>query len=574
MELAEQDRQDSQSINLRRKFSIIIALAVIIPFAAFTYIIYSSGSLSILNSHMNLFIFAMTAVIALGAVLILHIIFSRVADISSAMQKAELEVKSGKQAEINLAALTEDTTELRGIADSFNNLLLSYQKTSVALSRRALDLLSLKNLMESASKSIDMDALLNALLDRAMDVCQCGRGSVFLIEDDQQHLRLVATKGLDNDAREGALIPISESPACYVMQEKRPLIVKDIETDPRFQKRNSPQYASPSFMLVPIIAGKKQELIGTMNLSHKDTGTAFEEEDLHILTIMINEISFAIENSRLFKSLKEHADMLEQRSGQLQREIKVRKQAQQATETATQAKSKFIAQLSHELRNPLSVIMGFTKLLASGKPGPLTEKQEKYLNDMSRCNKYITSLINDTLDLSKVEAGQMRLELSEVNPAELIADVLGMFSEQAERNGIVLESNYEEGLSPVMADQRKLKQVLCNLLSNAVKFTPTGGSICLQARQTGHEQLPAADLPQGSYMEFAISDTGMGICPADQEKLFQPFQQLDSGSKHKGTGLGLALSKQFVELHGGCIWLESKEAEGSTFSFAIPRQQT
>jgi len=123
-----------------------------------------------------------------------------------------------------------------------------------------------------------------------------------------------------------------------------------------------------------------------------------------------------------------------------------------------------------------------------------------------------------------------------------------------------------------MADQRKLKQVLCNLLSNAVKFTPSGGNVCLHARQTGHEQLPVADLSHGPYMKFSISDTGMGICPADQKELFQPFHQLNPDSKHKGTGLGLALSKQFVELHGGRIWLESEEAEGSTFSFAIPQQ--
>jgi PAS domain S-box-containing protein len=264
--------------------------------------------------------------------------------------------------------------------------------------------------------------------------------------------------------------------------------------------------------------------------------------------------------------------------------------AKETAESANRAKSEFLANMSHELRTPLNSIIGFSEILKDGMAGPMPDKQKELLNDISTSGRQLLFLINDILDLSKAKAGQMELELSEFNLEELINGSLVMFKETAIKHNIKIVAEVEVVIGNIIADERKIKQVLFNLLSNAVKFTPEGGSVRVQARRVHSSQFTVhgeentvnqycepstVDREPSDFIEVSVTDTGIGIAPEDREKLFQPFQQMDStlSRKYSGTGLGLNLCKQFIELHGGRIWIENEVERGSRFVFVIPARK-
>ena len=228
-------------------------------------------------------------------------------------------------------------------------------------------------------------------------------------------------------------------------------------------------------------------------------------------------------------------------------------------EAASQHKSEFLANMSHELRTPLNAIIGFSEVLGERMFGELNEKQEEYLKDIHASGQHLLSLINDILDLSKIEAGRMELELTDFDLSTAIDNALTLVRERTGRRGIALHQAAHEGLDQIRADERKIRQVLLNLLSNAIKFTPDGGRIDVRAKNV-----------DGSA-EVSVSDTGVGIAPEDQEAIFEEFRQVGTAAKKvEGTGLGLALSRKFIELHGGRIWVTSQLGAGSTFTFTIP----
>jgi signal transduction histidine kinase len=233
-------------------------------------------------------------------------------------------------------------------------------------------------------------------------------------------------------------------------------------------------------------------------------------------------------------------------------------------ETASRHKSEFLANMSHELRTPLNAIIGFSEVLHEQMFGELNEQQLGYVYDVLEAGRHLLSLINDVLDLSKVEAGRMELELSDVSLSETLRSGLTMHAERAYRSGVALGLALDHEEMVVQADERKLRQVVFNLLSNALKFTPSGGRVDVTAQ--------IAD----GVVEVAVADTGSGIAPEDQELIFEEFQQA-RGANHRtrydGTGLGLPIARKFIELHGGRLWVESAPGEGSTFRFTLPVKQ-
>ena len=252
---------------------------------------------------------------------------------------------------------------------------------------------------------------------------------------------------------------------------------------------------------------------------------------------------------------------------------------------ASRAKSDFLANMSHELRTPLNAIIGFSDMMFQGMTGKLTEQQHDYLGDISESGEHLLSLINDILDLSKVEAGKMELELSEFDLKEFIERSFVMFKEKALKHNIKVKYEVDERIGSITADERRLKQVMFNLLSNAFKFTPDGGSVSVQARLIHDEnKMQDKDIvhPEScivnhgkDFIEISVEDTGIGIRHEDFDKIFQPFQQLEYTltKKYDGTGLGLTLCKKIVELHNGRIWVESEVGKGSKFTFVIPVRQ-
>jgi signal transduction histidine kinase len=227
-------------------------------------------------------------------------------------------------------------------------------------------------------------------------------------------------------------------------------------------------------------------------------------------------------------------------------------------ELASGHKSAFLASMSHELRTPLNAVIGFSDVLLEGLFGGLNERQGAYVRDIRDSGHHLLELINEILDLSKVEAGRMELEPSPVWVPALLEGGLALVRERAARQAQTLVLHVDGSVGEVWADEVKLKQVVVNLLTNAVKFTPSGGAVDVRAWLEGEEVL------------VTVRDTGVGVAPEDQERIFEAFQRGDRRVSTEGTGLGLTLSKRFVELHGGRIWVESTVDVGSTFGFAIP----
>jgi two-component system, NtrC family, sensor kinase len=264
----------------------------------------------------------------------------------------------------------------------------------------------------------------------------------------------------------------------------------------------------------------------------------------------------AADFNRMSARLRELYGTLEQRVQDRTRDLA---EAKEQLETANRHKSEFLASMSHELRTPLNAIIGFSDVLAEQFFGPLNVKQARYVQHILTSGHHLLSLINDILDLSKVEAGRMELELSRFSLAEALENGLEMVRGRASQHGIAVSMQVQP-TAEIEADERKVKQIVVNLLANAVKFTPDGGRVEVTACQ------------KDGFIEVAVRDTGIGISPDDQARVFEAFQQGDQyvGRSQEGTGLGLALSRRFVELHGGKLWVQSDAGQGSTFVFTIP----
>jgi signal transduction histidine kinase len=264
-------------------------------------------------------------------------------------------------------------------------------------------------------------------------------------------------------------------------------------------------------------------------------------------------------------------------------------ETRELAKSASKAKSDFLANMSHELRTPLNHIIGFTELVVDENFGDLNDIQEEYLKDVLHSSRHLLSLINDILDLSKVEAGKLELNPSDMDLKALLMNSLMMVKEKALKHGINLTTEIDGLPETIRADERKLKQILYNLLSNAVKFTPDRGVITVSARPLsvvdGHlvdregrkvdlrVKQGEQPLSHANYVEVSVADSGIGIREENLEKIFQPFVQVDSSTsrKYQGTGLGLSLTRSLVQLHGGRIWAESEgENQGSVFHFVLP----
>ena len=272
--------------------------------------------------------------------------------------------------------------------------------------------------------------------------------------------------------------------------------------------------------------------------------------------------ALAEEFNRMAAQLRESYASLEQKVDERTRELATAldelDEKSNELQTASRHKSEFLATMSHELRTPLNAIIGFSQVLGEEMVGPLNQKQKEYLDDILASGHHLLSLINDVLDLSKVEAGQVELEVAPFSLQEALERGVVMVRERATTDGVRITLAADSGVV-VEGDERRIRQVIFNLLSNAVKFTPAGGTVAVGAARVNGE------------MRVSVADTGPGIAQQDLERIFEEFQQTTAGVEHgEGTGLGLALSKRLVELHGGRIWVDSELGHGSTFVFTLP----
>ncbi len=448
--------------------------------------------------------------------------------------------------------------------------------------RRAQQLATLTELTRALTRILDSQQVAREILAAAQVLIPGAVGRLWERSDQAAEPRLVGSVGL-HDAMGGQRpsLQSGEGVAGLAASTREPVIIPEVISDPRFLNRAwAAAEGLVSCLILPLLYGER--VTGILAI-YTRTPHHFVDEEVSLLLSFAGQAAIAIENARLYEAIRQHASTLEQR-------VQERTQALQAVNRELQAasrhKSEFLANISHELRTPLNSIIGFAEVLQDQATGPLTEKQARFLGHISQSGKHLLDLINDILDLSKVEAGKLSLQLRALSVAITLEDVLVLARAQATKKSQRLLSDIEADLPSLQADPTRFKQICFNLLSNAVKFTPDGGGITLTARKvdgsTGQvvkssspiDQLTTRSIDRpGEWLEIAVRDTGIGIRPGDLPRLFQDFVQLESieTKRHEGTGLGLALTKRLVELHGGRIWATSEgEDRGSTFTVILP----
>lgn len=389
--------------------------------------------------------------------------------------------------------------------------------------------------------------------------------------------------------KEGMRFSIDEVYCGIISKTRKPLVIKDASKSEEF--KNHPdltKYGMVSYCGVPVFIG--EDFFGILCTFSKSPHD-YSEYDLILHQLLSKRLEFEFIKERY------------------EDELRV---AMTQADAASRAKSDFLANMSHELRTPLNTIIGFSEMMSDGMAGTMTAQQKEYIADIYDSGKHLLSLIDDILDLSKIEAGKLTIEQSEFSLRDVINASLVMFREKALKHNIKTKAEIGKGAEYLIADERKIKQVIINLLSNGFKFTPDGGAVSVLARKVlsapspipsplramAHrgEEKHESPIPSphrgveknesplssphrgeeegegGFFIEISVEDTGIGISPEDQKKLFQPFQQVETAlsKKYPGTGLGLNLSKKIIELHGGKIWVESEVGKGSRFIFVIP----
>ena len=425
-------------------------------------------------------------------------------------------------------------------------LFQELQERTGELARSVEELKALGEVGQAVSSTLDIETVLSTIVGRAVQLSGTYAGIIYEYEEATQEFHLRASYRMERDlveAYRATPIRLGQGATGGAAAAKAPVQVVDLLNEREHTAtRIRPMLARlgyKSLLAVPLLL--EQRIMGTLTVYRRQLGS-FAPEVVNLLQTFATQSALAIQNARLFREIEDKGRQLE---------------------VVSKHKSEFLANMSHELRTPLNAIIGFSEVLLEHMFGELNEKQDEYVDDVLSSGRHLLSLINDILDLSKVEAGRMELELAQFDLSLAVENTITLVRERASRHGISLHREIDKQLGDFVGDERKIKQILLNLLSNAVKFTPEGGRVEVKAV-----------MADGS-VEFSVSDTGVGIAPEDQEAIFAEFRQVgaDYAQKGEGTGLGLTLTKKFVEMYGGKIWVESEQGKGSRFIFTLPIQQ-
>ena len=413
------------------------------------------------------------------------------------------------------------------------------------LARSVVELKALGEVGQAVSSTLDLETVLTRIASHAVQLTGAAGGVIYEYEEESKEFHPRGSHQIEKEffeALRASPIRLGGGALGQAASTRMPAEVPDIVDDrDSGATRIRPllrQLGYRSLLAVPLL--REAQIMGGLTIFRRTPGS-FPAEVVNLLQTFATQSVLAIQNARLFREIEDKSRQIE---------------------AANRHKSEFLANMSHELRTPLNAIIGFSEVLGERMFGELNEKQAEYTDDILSSGRHLLSLINEILDLSKVDAGRMELELAAFDLPLAIDNARTFVRERATRHGITLDVAVDERLGEFFGDERKIKQILLNLLSNAVKFTPEGGRIGIEARQA-----------DGS-VEISVRDTGVGIAPEDQPKIFEEFRQVGSDYAHKieGTGLGLTLAKKFVELHGGKIWVTSEVGKGSTFSFTLPER--
>jgi signal transduction histidine kinase len=417
-------------------------------------------------------------------------------------------------------------------------IALRLESRGAELGSKVAQLEALRDVGDAVGSSLDPDEVLDRIVSNAVRLTGTDGGSIMEYDESDDSFQVRAAFGSSPDLVEQLRAVTIRRDSTLVGRAAlahRPLEVPDLaqaELDPHLEILFRDGWRS--VLAVPMLRGDK--MVGVLVIRRRSTG-AFPPDMTELLETFAGQSALAIVNARLFAELQTKTKELE---------------------IASQHKSDFLASMSHELRTPLNAVIGFSEVLLDRMFGEINERQDEYLRDILNSGRHLLELLNEILDLSKVEAGQMVLEPSTFGVGSALDYSLTMVRERATQHAITITVKVADGVDTVVADELRFKQVVLNLLSNAVKFTPDGGSVSVRA------------YPDGTDLVVTVADTGVGVPPEDQERIFESFQQGRRGApKEEGTGLGLTLSRRIVGLFGGRMWLESTPGVGSTFGFSI-----
>ena len=429
---------------------------------------------------------------------------------------------------------------------------------------RTRELERLRHLAATLLAGTDTPHLLQEVAAAAADLLEAESGGVTLLAEEGRFVRIAAATG-PLAAVVGSLLPVDESLIGWAVSNDTPLVTENMDADPRSYQVRSLAVPLTTAAIVPLRSGGV--VIGTISVYNRRDRRPFGDYDLQLLQTLGDQVVVGLDRAAVLEQVRRNERALVAKNVELQR--------------ATQLKSEFLANMSHELRTPLNAIIGFSDLILEGGVGPISEQQREFLESVLRNGRHLLGLINSVLDLAKIEAGRMSLELASTDLREAVTDaVSGTASlRSAKRQECTL--HLDDGSLAVVADGVRVRQILFNLLSNASKFTAEGGQITLSALRTRAPLRVPADRSGDDRRAMtrevvwvSVADSGIGIAPGDMAKLFQEFSQVESSASRQaqGTGLGLALCKKFVEMHGGTIGAESIPGRGSSFWFMLPTE--
>ena len=419
-------------------------------------------------------------------------------------------------------------------------LFSALQSRSAELARKVDEMEALAEIGKAIGSTLDPDEVLTTIVEHAVQLSGADGGSLMEYDDQTRLFRVRTAYGTSQDVLErlkSSRIHADESLVGRAATSGRLVQVPDladVELDPHLKVLFDSGWRS--LVAIPLV--RPDRVVGALVVRRLTTG-AFDDETCDMLSAFASQSAVALTNARLYQQL----------------ELQSRELA-----TTSQHKSDFLASMSHELRTPLNAVIGFSEVLLERMFGELNDRQAEYVQDILDAGRHLLALLNDVLDLSKVEAGRMELDITTFPAADAIQSVLALVRERAGQAGVELRFEAADAPTHITADELRLKQVLLNLIGNAVKFTPDGGTVTVRAWTGGPDVL------------ITVTDTGIGIAESDRSRIFDSFQQgTRSASSSEGTGLGLTLTRRIVELHGGRMWLESEVGLGSTFGLAIPR---
>jgi signal transduction histidine kinase/HAMP domain-containing protein len=424
-------------------------------------------------------------------------------------------------------------------SERLGRLYQEVEARTAELARSVGELQALGEVSKAVNSTLDLDTVLQTIVAKAVQLSATDAGSIYVLNHARQQFRLRATVGLSEELIADishTTIGFSDMGFSASVQDAKPVQIADLEDGPTSGVRRTILEAGfRSVLIVPLLRPNK--IVGTLVVRRRLPGV-FDDEVVRLLETFAAQSVLAIQNAKLFREVEEQSRQLE---------------------AASRHKSEFLANMSHELRTPLNSVLGFAELLVDGIYGELPGKAKTTLERVQANGRHLLGLINDVLDLSKIEAGQLTLSLDEYSVGQIVRATVTAVEPLARAKGLALTTTVADNLPIGRGDERRLTQVLLNLTGNAVKFTETG-SVDIHARAVG------------DCFEIAVKDTGPGIAAKDQARIFEEFQQVDSSSTRQkgGTGLGLAISRRIVEMHGGTISVESELGSGSTFTLRFP----